>query len=321
MSRLAVIAGAGAAFGGALLVRPELAMIAVVAAIWMASEVRWDRRRLTPRAVAFAAPLAMAVIVMFAYNYTRFGDIRDTGYLRDSGAGFNALPAMWEGFLGLLVSPGRSMFLYSPVLLAGGAALWRLRKADRSTAVLLGVAALVCFVFYGSLLYWDADRSYGPRYLVPIIPLLCLPLVHTFADATRRRRLAWIVGLSVLVQIPGVAIDFSKALPALDVQHPLLERRWNWRVSGLVLNARALARFAPDNARYLAGVEAPPPVRAANGADVTFSDQFGFSLDFWWLYLFYFGKLPALVALLAPAALLAGAAMSLQGTRKRSTIT
>jgi hypothetical protein len=49
---------------------------------------------------------------------------------------------------------------------------------------------------------------------------------------------------------------------------------------------------------YLLGISLPPDV-STTGQETQrdFSQQFSFSLDFWWLYLFYFGALPAGVAL------------------------
>jgi hypothetical protein len=41
------------------------------------------------------------------------------------------------------------------------------------------------------------------------------------------------------------------------------------------------------------------PVRPTG--DETVNARFGFSLDFWWLYLFYLGALPRTAALLVPA--------------------
>jgi hypothetical protein len=76
----------------------------------------------------------------------------------------------------------------------------------------------------------------------------------------------------------------------------------------LTINTRAIARFLPDNVRYLAGLAEPPAVLPAEEAETGFSEQFGYSLDFWWLYLFYMGKLSAPAAVTAGGSLLAVAA-------------
>jgi hypothetical protein len=294
----------GAAFGFALLVRAELALAAGIAALWVASEYAWQVRRVSRAWFAIGVPIAIAVAITLAYNATRFGSMADTGYLRDGTATFNDWTRLWEGFAGLLFSPGRSLFLYSPLVVGGVWALARQFRRDRSTAWLLTSTSAALFAFYASLAYWDADRSYGPRYLVPIVPLLCVPLVGAWADPARRRAMRWVLVVSILIQVPGIAIDFTKAMPALGVTEPLVERRWRWDLSGLVLNTRALIRYAPDNLAYLSGAATPPPPRAASGRDAGFSEQFSFSLDVWWLYLFYFQKVPAAGAVAIAAALL-----------------
>ena len=60
----------------------------------------------------------------------------------------------------------------------------------------------------------------------------------------------------------------------------------------------------PLNVRYLAGTEPRPVIRNAEYKATDFAGQFGFSLDFWWLYLFYARAISAPVALGAFGSLL-----------------
>jgi hypothetical protein len=120
---------------------------------------------------------------------------------------------------------------------------------------------------------------------------------------------AFVAGL--LVQLPGVLVDFSKvsiAVARRTDQPPVAGDTWH--TSPLALNTRAAADAIPANVRYLFGVEAPPPVRrTAAGGDRDFAQQLGFSLDFWWLYLFYLGAIPAAAAVAAGTVPLAAAAV------------
>jgi hypothetical protein len=224
-------------------------------------------------------------------------------------------------------SPGRSLFLFAPVTLLGLPALAGVWRRDRATALLLGGNIAVLTVFYASLLYWDADRSYGPRYLVAILPFLCLPLVAWFdlpRSATTRRVLMGVVVLSVLAQAPGVLVDFSKAGYRPEHAHLTYERRlWTWEGSGFVLNTKAAVARIPLNLRYLAGTQPRPAIRAAGYKAPEFSEQFAFSLDFWWLYLFYARAISAPAAVAAFVSLLllaAGLAIALaRHTRPDST--
>jgi hypothetical protein len=65
---------------------------------------------------------------------------------------------------------------------------------------------------------------------------------------------------------------------------------WDWESAPLVLNTKAAAAAVPTVARHLAGLEPPPAISSRpDPADRTFSQQFAFSLDFWWIYFFYLG--------------------------------
>ena len=43
--------------------------------------------------------------------------------------------------------------------------------------------------------------------------------------------------------------------------------------------------------------EPPPLIEPPDGSARDFSAQFAYSLDFWWVYLFYLGAVPAAVSL------------------------
>jgi len=100
-------------------------------------------------------------------------------------------------------------------------------------------------------------------------------------------------------------VDFSKV--GYGPAHADLNygrRIWTWEGSGFTLNATAAAALIPLNVRYLTGQDQPPAIQPGGARTQTFSDQFAFSLDFWWLYLFHLGKLTALQALGCGGALL-----------------
>ncbi|MGC8838713.1 MAG: hypothetical protein ACP5UM_09890, partial [Anaerolineae bacterium] len=82
--------------------------------------------------LALAVPVAAAVALLLAYNAARFGSPWVSGYLPEERFSGDWL----QGILGLLVSPGRGLFLYVPVLgfaLLGWPRL--LRKHPRDAAL------------------------------------------------------------------------------------------------------------------------------------------------------------------------------------------
>jgi hypothetical protein len=311
--RPVMLLASGAALGGALLTRHELALAAVPIGLWLAWELR-GRERPLRQLSRFAAGTLPAGLVAVGYNLARFGQWFDTGYLRDESVGWlGGVPT--GGITGLLFSPGASVFIYSPITIVGLVALARLGRRDRSTAALLAALFAMFLLFYGTIEAWSAGRSYGSRYLLPFVPFLCLPL----AALPRRGWARWQKAVfsaccvaSVVVQVPGVLVDYSKV--RVDYARRvgpggLPDWEYSWEGAGLVLNTRAALNAVPKNVRLLAGLEARPSLRAAAGeADRDFAQQFAFSLDFWWLYLYFLGVWSAPVALVAGLLPLATAA-------------
>jgi hypothetical protein len=98
---------------------------------------------------------------------------------------------------------------------------------------------------------------------------------------------------------------------------------YTWETAPLALNVRASVDAVPANVRYVLGLATPPAVRrTSDQEDRDFAQQFGFSLDFWWLYLFYLGAVPNWIALTAgivPLAVAGVLVKTLQGSRARTT--
>lgn len=94
-------------------------------------------------------------------------------------------------------------------------------------------------------------------------------------------------------------VDYSKPnahdRAAAPVTHT--DRQYSWRGSYLVSNLRITWRAVPQNMRYVLGGDSPPLVTQASAEQgQSISEQLAFSLDVWWLYLFYLGVLTASVA-------------------------
>jgi hypothetical protein len=277
----------------ALMTRHEMALAGVPIALWLLISAA-DRDTGIRRLVAFAPGLAAGAAAWLMFNAVRFGNPLDSGYLRDTTPGFGG--SIVDGLAGLLFSPGASFFLYSPVAVLGIAGLARLARRDRTAATLLASLFVVFLLFYATLGNWMAGRSWGSRYLVVVVPFVCAGFAVLLAELSGRvRTLAFVAvtAIGMAVQLPGVLIDYAKVSQATGTSYSTAERQWNWQVSPLALNARALSTAIPDNIRYVAGLATPPAIASPAGEmDRGFSQQFAFSLDFWWLYLFYMGVLP-----------------------------
>lgn len=286
---------AGAGWAGALLTRHELGLLLLPMAVFCLLEFGRDRVRWGQALRGLAPGVIGGVLAWATYNAARFHNPLDTGLLRDPTPAMGS--SITTGLHGLLLSPQASLFLYSPAAILGVLAMGRWWARDRATAWLLGGTTLVFVVFYAQLGNWLGGRSYGGRYLVTVLPLLSVAAIELLTTPRRLARGLAIAlcAVSVLVQLPGVAVDFAKvrvasaqAAGAAGVGPP----------NSLVLNTRAMVLDVPRNVRYVLGLEAPPEVdTTASAEDRTFSQRFSFSLDVWWLYLFHMRVVPAPVAI------------------------
>jgi hypothetical protein len=289
----------GVSLGCAVLTRHEMSVGILPIALWLWLETRRDRRALLEGGLLFGTRFAIATGLWMLYNLVRFGHPLDTGLLRDPNVRFDT--PLLVGLYGLLASPGRSLFIYAPLTAAGVVALFRLARTDRSTVLFFAAFPLVFLPLYSTMHQWDGGESWGPRYLVPVMPFLILPLAPWFGARFPRRLLALVFAVSIAVQLPGVLVDFSKAQQAYarsKTNYSIALTRYTWEGAPLVLNARTALDILPRNVRYLTGRAQPPSVGlTASETARDFSQQFAFSLDFWWLYLYYLGAVPAPAAL------------------------
>ena len=249
-SRLAYAAGVGLCCGLALATKWGAAIaLPVLGLAGAVTLLRWWRAGLPPRAVfgvalSAAVGLAVPVGLVLAYNYARFGSPWETGY----GAGEVAAIQSgdpWTPLRGFLVSPGKSIFLFSPVV-ALALPAWPL-FARRHRALALVVAGLVAahLAFYTRVPYWHGDVIWGPRYLDYVLPLLVLPLASGLAWLAARRgaarRLvatggALVVAVAVAVQLLAIAVNFDTAYISVRPEQWL----WDWSSSPPLLHARLL---------------------------------------------------------------------------------
>jgi hypothetical protein len=298
------LAAGGAALGLAWLTRHELALAALVALTWLAWQIRGRSDRMPLMATALAG-VVLAAGIWMTLNAMHFGHPLWTGHQPDFS---------FRGAVAFAISPSGALLMYSPVAIAG-LGLWPALRAGRSLAWLMACVVLVLAVFYASLDDWLGTRSYGPRYLVPVLPLLVAPLALWWARARRsahRLALGALVTVSIAVQMPAILVDFAHA--GIVAEQPAQKiRRDEWRWSPLWLNTRLAASAVPANVRYVTGREAPP----APASETALAERLGYSLNFWWLYLRYLGVLPtwaAVAAAVLPLAL--AAALSVAAYRR-----
>lgn len=205
-----MVAGLGA--GAAALFRADsLVLVAVPVAlgVWVVASGRRSSAVLgfTLGALPFLAVLGW-------YNNLRFGSPFELGY-SEADAGFTH-PIM-RGLRGLLLSPGRGLIWYVPlvaVALLGAWAAWRRHPAVAAVAAVLVAGRVVLFAKWSA---WPGGVCWGPRFLVPAMPALAVGLAEVVRHWGRFRRwwvlaklpVVAVVAASIGVQVVGATIGYE----------------------------------------------------------------------------------------------------------------
>ncbi len=207
---------AGLCLGGGMLVRAAFGVYALPLGVLLASKhapfhgeressplsTKWGES--LGEELAFGVGVLPFAAGLLLHNALRFGSPFETGY---GGEGFSTpIPV---GVFGLLFSPGKSVFLYAPPLILA-VLLWpRFRRAYPALGAFLALAWVTALLFYGAWWAWYGGWCWGPRFLVPLIPISLLPLGMLPEGWRWRGSALALIGLGMGVQLLGVLTDVT----------------------------------------------------------------------------------------------------------------
>jgi 4-amino-4-deoxy-L-arabinose transferase-like glycosyltransferase len=215
---------AGGLFGLATISEYPVAPFLLLLVLWAWREL--PRPWVLHRVAWGALPLGL---LFAAYNWVIFHTPFPAGYryhveyhaVYEQGfMGFTG--PTWAALYGITVSPYRGLFFLSPVLLLslpGLLLLWRDPRL-RSTAVLVALLLAGFLLYVASYLFWSGGDTVGPRFLVPLVPFLMLPLARAWSEWSAHR--VGRVALWSLVLVSGFNVWVQSIA---DQQYPPYEFR------------------------------------------------------------------------------------------------
>ena len=169
------------------------------------------------RLLWWGAPALALALLYLPYNLAAHGNALDFGYGLERDAHWGFSTSTLTGIYGLLLSPGKGLFFYAPILALAIPGLVRLYRRDRALALLLAGVSLGPLLLYSHWWAWHGDNAWGPRYLVPILPILTLAAAETWRGALSPgfagRGAAWIRSPKALAF--GALCAFSIGVQAL----------------------------------------------------------------------------------------------------------
>jgi hypothetical protein len=214
-------------------------------------------------------PIAVSAAIIIGVNLTWFGNplgamagLEAMLHPQIHGVSGPLSVSPWTGALGLLVSPSRGLLIFSPVVLVALAGLGVMRREGwQSDLRWCALAAAVQFGLYASYSVWWGGHTYGPRYLIDLLPLL-VPLAAAGTDVLRGSRaglglaaiaLAWSIALAATGAFCYPAEAWNTSPTDVDLDH---KRLWDWRDPQFVRCWRT--GLSPQNMDFFGG---PPRAR------------------------------------------------------------
>lgn len=291
----------GAACGLGVMTRGAFVLPAAALGLYLmaARPQTWAERLRT--GLVFALPVILGGLVTAWVNWRRWGNPFDFGY-HNPYETFRTPPL--AGLYGLLLSPGKGLFVFAPVLLLVLLFARRIWRAGRAEVLLVGAISLLYLALYCRWYDWPGGLAWGPRFLVPLTAPWVALLGRAFrlgpagaAGLAWPRRLLLVTGVAgFLVQLPGLLLHPAHMgwnggldAPARSVAVPLV---------------RTLLQAGPDDL-WLGSPRGPGGTAVLVAAGVLGLVLLGAAATLWRRWRTPAVRYPLLVLVLLAAALLA----------------
>ncbi|MDX2098887.1 MAG: hypothetical protein SFW36_14015 [Leptolyngbyaceae cyanobacterium bins.59] len=130
------------------------------------------------------------VIWQMWYNHLRTGYFYMSPVQTKQFATNNALDGnLLLGISGLLLSPGKSLFIYAPLLIISVILFKKFYQEYRKEAIYFLAVCLFWFLLHARLRSWYGAWGWGPRHFITILPVLFLPFAVNLQFVLRQKLL------------------------------------------------------------------------------------------------------------------------------------
>jgi hypothetical protein len=177
----------------------------------------------------------LTLMLLIALNIYRFGSWSNFGYGPEQ---HEFSTPMLEGLLSLCLSPSKSMFLFSPLLIfsiIGAVHAFSENKRFHSMIVILFISNLL---FYSTWHDWHGGWSWGPRLITPVIILMHVYLPFFIRTLTLKNNTAFnaikistfsiLIVIALSINLLGALIwyqqiyYFHRDYSSLEYSHPVI---------------------------------------------------------------------------------------------------
>jgi hypothetical protein len=243
------------------------------------------------------ASLTIGVAFVLFYNYYRFGDPLESGYSLAWSLAHSDNFSYWSiseipvALFGFLFSPGKGILFFSTTIILVFCGIKKFVQKQRIifySIFLLSAAYIgafsMNFAWHGSI--W----SYGPRYILPIIPFLYLPIIYL----KPQKWVFVVLLLTFIFQVELILVNYKRDVLSDYVAHNELSDMAylsSIEKEPHLVQAKQLAIVLPKNFSKLNNYQPYSPwkkeIRTASNTEVLNSSIEKNAINFWWVRIFH----------------------------------
>lgn len=158
-------------------------------------------------------PSIILISIALSVNYYKFGSPFNTGYTQWFLEKNIFSGNMFEGVYGFLFDKQWGIFICFPVLIFSLFGFSRFYKKYKTDFVFSSLILIVFLLTYSMFINWKGEWSYGPRYLLFILPIMALPFIEVLENLSKKNKLlifliVTILGYSAILQINNNSLGF-----------------------------------------------------------------------------------------------------------------
>jgi hypothetical protein len=259
-NRAIIFAELGAIFLGlSVFAQPtSIIFVPVILGYCFFSSIRHEKRTLS----CFLMTLSILLLLMGLVNYTRFGSFTEFGYFQYAGLSFHK--GGWTGLVGLLVSPGKGLIIYFPLVILLPLALRYVYNSQNNRWLFYLVIYVVVanWLFFGTIddsetRFWSGATAWGPRYFVPILPFIVLTFgalikrlpLHLKYGSLLKITLIVLCSAGFVINLPGklVSSEYGEIYAREEEGVYLDDMAWNPSYSPVIVHIRTLMDNYPSH--------------------------------------------------------------------------
>jgi hypothetical protein len=249
----------------------------------------------------FLLNIIPGVCIILFYNYYRFGNPLETGYgfawqLANSEIeDFWSLSRIPGSIFGFLFSPGKGLLIFSPTILIsllGIRKFWvKYRKLAQSIIVL---CILYLFLFSMNFAWHGSIWSFGPRYILPLVPFLYLPLI----EVNVKKWMYSIFLIAGLSQVLLISVNYKRDVLEQYLKLGEIDQNdYIYDINNLpyIAQGRQLIKILPKNIsgeleNYYVNYPWKKEIRNGTGQEVLMYSIEKNAINFWWVRAFLLGS-------------------------------